>query len=104
MLSLNDSIVAFTSSYFMPSFRVAMACIHHVRMPISLMKHGNSHTISVMGALVISFGNGSNVHTVVVDSLEIYARPSLRLLYSALGQTMSLGSKPWSKSVSIRMH
>lgn len=57
------------------------------------------HTISVTGALVVSTENDSNDNKVLVTTVEMLASPSVKSLYSVVGQTDSVGSKPWSKSV-----
>jgi hypothetical protein len=55
--------------------------------------------MSVTGALIVSMENDSNGNKVLVTSVEMPISPSVKSPYSAVGQTDSVGSKPWSKSV-----
>ena len=55
--------------------------------------------MSVKGALTVSTENDSNGNKVLVTSVEILLSPSVKSPYSDVGQTDSVGSKPWSKSV-----
>jgi len=62
-------------------------------------KGKNQHTMDVTGATTISVGKSSNGKYTFGSSDVMRASASEKSPYSAAGQTVSLGSTPWLKSI-----